>query len=927
MANLTLKVRLLLTILVLAMVSTYFISDRALVLTQRQVLSEQSRVLNHAATLMSTTLYTDLATQAQKVEFFANLPLLRSGNMDQTKRQALLLHIKSTSPYYAWVGLTDPAGMIVQDADQLLLGADVSERNWFLEGREKTSFGDAHRATLLENILKREDSNEPLRFVDISSPIRDLDASLQMVLAVHLNLAWAQDLKRKMLADIGDPAIEIILVDHAGNPVLSSYPLLGDPLQTTEFLTNTLTMVEGEQKQVITWPDGEAYLTSVSNTDHPINSPSLGWSIVARKSMNAVYEPVYDFADEVYAFAVGIFLTFMAIVWFAIDRALHPLMNLAQIADRIRQGEEVSLPEIPGKSEVATFSQSLARLINELTRKNRELILADRMFSDNHLAIMITDEKRKIIRINHAFTKFTGYTFDEVLGQTPSILSSGRHDKSFYNNMNTALKEHGSWRGEIWNKDKSGRVFPEFLTIISLANEQDEVTNYIGMFEDITEQKGRERSLDRLKNFDSLTNLPNREAGIRSLNSAIEESQSSGEPFAVIFIDISNFKSINELLGHQSGDQLLRQVSRRLVSLAIEQGFIARWGGDQFMMHAVRADNIIAKRITQQLLEVMSQPFVIGDKEHFLSINCGVSFYPDDATDVATLLRFADIAVLEAKKNRQEPVLFYRPEMNEQVVRHMELEGALRQAIKHDFQGMELFYQPQISSNTGVIKGFEALIRWNSEPFGFVPPDQFIPLAESSGLIEVIGHWVIESACRDLAMINAQRTCALTLSINISGVQLQQTNFVDELIDCVNRHGCERKDLIIEVTETAFMAGDSAANLVLESVREAGFGISIDDFGTGYASLDYIQRFKPTEIKIDRIFIDKMLSDPHCMNIVRFTMNLADSMNLEVVAEGIETQEQLDKLKELGSVIGQGFLLGRPQPLTEVLPQLELNAR
>ena len=927
MPDLSLKLRLVITILVLALLSTFVISDRALILTKRQVSAEQATVLKHAATVIGASLFADLSTRAEQVEFFANLPLLRSGEMSPDERQELLRYIKTTNPNYAWVGLTNPQGVIVQDADNLLPGANVSKRSWFLQGSQGTAFGDAHQALLLEELLQGEDASEPLRFVDISTPVYSPTGELVYVLGVHLNLLWAQEIKLRMLTEIGDPDIEILVLDHKQQPIISNIERLDKQTDLLTNFTKSLPISDWKgQVQVIGWPRDRDYLTAAASSGAVINSPSLGWTVVARKPLDAVYKPADGFATDVFWFAAVIFLLFMVIVWFAIDRALRPLVSLAAIADKIRESDaHAQLPELKGNSEVARFARSLSQLVNELTDKNRELVLADRMFSDNRLATMVTDAKRNIIRINNAFTEFTGYTIEEVRGKKPSILSSGRHDKSFYDSMNIALKEQGRWRGEIWNRHKSGRIYPEYLTIITLTNTKKETTNFIGMFEDISEQKGRERSLDRLKNFDSLTNLPNREAGIRSLNAAIEESQRSDEPFAIIFIDISGFKTVNELMGHRVGDQLLRQVARRLMSIAVEQGFLARWGGDEFMLYASRCDRQIAKRISNQLLDAMTNPFHTQDEEHQLSINCGIALFPEHAKDTASLLRYADIAMLGAKKNRKEPVLFYTPEMNDQVVRHMEMESALRRAIESNFQGFELYYQPQFYGKNRVIKGYEALIRWNSLELGFVSPDQFIMLAESCGLIEPIGRWVMARACETLAQFNASSQHPLSMSINVSGMQLQDRKFVDQLVRCANEHDVAREQLIVEVTETAFMGSDSGANEVLEAVRGVGFGVSIDDFGTGYAGLDYIQRFKPTEIKIDRTFVDKMLTDPHCMNIVKFTSHLAQSMELELVAEGVETQEQLDALNDLGEIIAQGYLLGRPLPFKEAVQQLLSN--
>jgi|GEM_PF-1415769 len=913
--------RLVILILGVALVSTFFLTESSLILTREQVERDQTTILRNTAGRMAFNLRNDLSARADEVQFFAELPILEEGELSNDEIRELLSYIKEAYPHYAWVGLVDMQGTIIQDADNLLVDATVAQRNWFTEGAKALYFGDAHEAILLAKLLSSgDDESLPLRLVDISAPIKGDNGDVKYVIGTHLSLEWAHELQRDMLLQLNDPDVEILVFNSDGNLILDSDFNSPDKQQDVEtFFKRQLNDQASFSSKQLTWPDAENYLTVTVHPDEPVNSPTLGWSVVARKPISAVYQPASVIARQIVISSVIIFAAFMLLIWFAVKRSLKPLEELAELADRIRESEaHAAIPELEGNSEVARFSRSLTKLVNDLTHKNRELLLAERMFFDNSLAIMVTDAQRQIIRVNRAFSEFTGYSEEEALGNKPSILSSGRHQEEFYDDMNVSLREHGSWRGEIWNKHKSGRIYPEHLTIIALTDAQGEVTHYIAMFDDITEQKNRDKNLERLRNFDPLTKLPNREAGIRAVEKTLDQAAEEGTEVTLILIDIAGFKSVNEVHGHEQGDNLIKQVARRLNSVAMLHGYMSRWGGDEFLICARNCSRERAENIIERLMNAMTSPFFTTDDEQHLTIHCGVSRYPQDAEDAATLLRFADIALLESKKLRNIQTLFYSSDMNDSIVRHLEIENALRHSVEHDFDGFELFYQPQYWADSLTIKGFEALLRWRMGDKRPVPPDLFIPLAESNGLIEPIGEWVLKQACQTLKEFSSEYAQRLTMSVNVSGIQLQKSGFLDRLRSLVDAQEVGYEQLIIEVTETAFVANEAQANEVLADIRAAGFGVSIDDFGTGYASLDYIQRFRPTEIKVDQLFVQKMLTDEHCLNIVKFTLNLAESMKLEVVAEGVETQEQLDALKTMGKVIAQGYLLERPLPLDQL---------
>jgi len=922
MDNLSLRVRLVLLIVLMAIFSSVLIAARTLQLSSDHISQDQARLLQSTSTRMAHRLQEDLQARAREITLLTQLPLFRDPQAATDGKQQLLAHLKSIYRYYAWIGLTDAEGNITVDSDKLLAGKNVATRDWFINGSQKLTFDDVHDAILLAQLLPRPTKdNTPLRLVDISAPLHTRTGELIGVIGAHLSIEWASEVRAQMLEEANDPSLEIMVLNHEGKLVLDSdnpqAHSAGFASFVAEFMFNP---AMATAPQSLTWPGGNEYLTAVAKSGAAADSPSLGWAVVVRKPSAVAYLPARELAFEIVLLCILVCLMFIAVIWVVIRRSLKPLELIAKTADRIKNQElDTPIPLLKGSNEVATFARSLTELVNSLRAKNKELLLAERMLSENRLGIMITDQYQCIIRVNQAFTHYTGYTEAEVIGRKPSYLSSGRHPRQFYEDMNKQLALYGSWRGEIWNRNKNGQDFPEFLTITTLKDAQGMVHNYIGMFEDISEKKGAELQLERLANYDILTSLPNRTSAIKAIDAAITIKKAEPGKFALIFIDLVQFKNINDTLGHASGDDLLRQVAQRLNSLVDEPSFLARWGGDEFLIYAEGCDSFDAAELAQKLVAAMSKPYQVDNNSFHIGMNSGISLFPDDARDAASLLRFADVAMVKAKKLKGQPYCFYDNSMNESVIQHMELDASLHRANENGFSNFELYYQPQYASDTGELKGTEALIRWKHPIRGFVRPDIFIPIAETNGLISPMGDWILEQACLGLKQINQTTQKTLSMSINISGVQLQSPDFVQKLCATVDRHLLERSQLIVEVTETAFTEDRSQANHSLQLIREAGFGVSIDDFGTGYASLDYILRFKPSEIKVDRVFIDKMLIDEHCLNIVKFTLGLAVSLHMEVVAEGVETAEQLQRLQELGAPIVQGYLLGKPQPLAQLL--------
>lgn len=935
--NLSLKFRLLVVIVAATLLASVLVTTHVVHLSRHQVENDQVAILATVARAMTVQLQQDILNRSNEISFISKLNKLTPSQSSPSEIQELLDSLVLSYPHYAWIGLVNLSGEVTHATDEILLGKNVAHRNWFSEGLTGVFFGDVHDAFLLASLdIERLKSDEPLRLVDIALPIYDNNNNVSGVIGAHLNIKWAFNLRDRILLEVDDPNVEIIVVSADGGPILNTFK---NPINNSDkYLFQNLTP---EQKAGISlqWPNGSEYLTVVQDANitnanfenallrNERLKSEIGWTVIVRKPTKVALKTASELVNNILLITFVVVLILVSIVWMTLHRAIKPLEEAAAIADQIREDAlDVPFPQHQGDSEIAKFSRSLTKLLNMLQLKNKDLALAEKIFSDNSLGIMITDERRNIIRVNEAFTRIIEYSEQDVLGQKPSILSSGKHDKEFFDSINRSLTSYGSWRGEIINRTKYGKEFPEWLTIMAFSDEHGNLTNYFAMFEDISTQKGIESKVEQLANYDILTNLPNRTFATSLLENTIEQYNSlpaEPMPFALIIVDIQRFKIINDTMGFTAGDELLKQISNKLSKFVKSPNFLARWGGDEFLIFAEDLEEKNAETFVTRLLRVMGGTFEIDEELINLSFSCGISLYPNDATDAASLIRCADVAVVHSKENKQVPFSFYNDSMNQSVIRYMEIEAKLRKAIETNFDGFELYYQPQFFTQNSTPKGVEALIRWRCESLGAVGPDVFIGILERNGMINTLGQWIINEACCALKLLEPYFSEDFSMSVNVSGIQLQNPDFCQQICDLTERHKVKRKRLIIEVTETAFTGDAQIANDTLSELKTAGFAISIDDFGTGYASLDYIQRFKPDEMKVDRVFVDKMLTDESCANIVKFTLDMAQSLGICVVAEGVETKEQLEKLNELGCPFVQGYLLAKPQALRTLIPAMQ----
>ncbi|MBP0049498.1 EAL domain-containing protein [Marinobacterium sp. AK62] len=556
----------------------------------------------------------------------------------------------------------------------------------------------------------------------------------------------------------------------------------------------------------------------------------------------------------------------------------------------------------------------LRELLDDKSRALRQsehnLQLIERVINASHEGIVITDANGRIQSVNPAFTAITGYEAWEALGQNPSMLSSGRHDKVFYQHLWAALAENGNWQGEIWNRRKDGSVYPEWLSITAIENDAGDVCQYAAIFHDLTESKKSEARVKRLSWFDSVTGLANRRLFNDRLQIALNYSAEHASCGALLALDLDLFKQFNDRFGHQAGDQLLRMVAERIESTLEEQGTAARPSGDEFyiLLTEVRQYEDVNQYLNR-LSKALTQPFWLEEQEVKVRTSIGIALYPDDANQPDGLILAAESALHFAKEMGRNSIAFYQPRHLDDRQSRYRIASVLHQAIEQE--EFSLVYQPQVSLKDGQLVGAEALLRWDSSTLGKVTPDRFIPVAEDTGMIDEIGAWVLDEAVSELARWNRMGH-TLKMSVNVSARQFQRSEVADQVLAALEHHAVAPEQLVVELTETSFMHSASATERELVRLREKGVRVAIDDFGTGYSSLSYIREMSLDLLKIDRSFIQPIPHSETDRNLVKAMIDMSHAMGLAVVAEGIEQSEDLEILKELGCDQAQGYYIARP---------------
>jgi diguanylate cyclase (GGDEF)-like protein/PAS domain S-box-containing protein len=557
----------------------------------------------------------------------------------------------------------------------------------------------------------------------------------------------------------------------------------------------------------------------------------------------------------------------------------------------------------------------VGRDISQQRRAEKDLRMAATVFEHSTSAILVTDPAGYIVQVNEAFSRITGYSSAEVLDQLPSVLTADRQQATQLNYILGQLNQRGSWEGEVWLKRRQGDTYPSWIGITAVHDEEGDLVSYVCFFSDISERKASEQRIHRLAYYDALTHLPNRTLFQDRLHTALQHAERHQEWVVLMFLDLDRFKPINDSLGHAAGDRMLKDVAIRLAACVDDDDTVARMGGDEFTLllqpRTTREGALNrAINVAEQILASLARPFVLEGREFFVTASIGIALSPQDGRELSQLMKNADTAMYHAKERGKNNFQFYQAEMNARALERLELESDLRHALEQ--REFVLYYQPQFSGDGKRLTGVEALLRWNHPTRGLVPPNDFIPVLEELGLVVDVGDWVLREACRQLRHWHHQKMRLPKISVNISARQFADGQLVERISTIVAESGLPPACLELELTESILMRDVGEAMQILASLKRLGLCIAVDDFGTGYSSLNYLKQFPIDVLKIDRSFVDGLPDGERDAQIARAIIAMSHSLNLAVIAEGVETHAQLEFLREHGCDEVQGYLFGRP---------------
>lgn len=680
-----------------------------------------------------------------------------------------------------------------------------------------------------------------------------------------------------------------------------------------------------EEPNTQTLQDASTLLDLVSPV--MLDARHLGWVRIGmgRTQFNTQVERMLQSGLWYLASSIALIGLFASITGLYFTRRLNAI---SKVADAVQAGDTGRRVDIKGSDEAARLAQEFNAMLDTLQQREQELVqsrdalrIAATAFESNDV-MFVCDADWRILQVNSAFQRVTGYLPEEAIGKAPrDLMGSGIQTQEFYEVMNESIRSNGSWQGEVWDRRKNGETYPAWTTITAVRSESGDVTHYVANLSDFSARKAAENEIKTLVYFDSLTMLPNRRMLMGRLETAMHAALSTGHLGALLFVDLDDFKTLNDTLGHHLGDILLQQVANRLQSCVREADTVARLGGDEFVVMLEGLSKDVAEASTQaeavagKVMQALNQPYDLGTLTRSSTPSVGITVFGKQQESLDEPLKRADLAMYQAKAAGRNTSRLFDPKTQAAVTLRADLEAALRTALEE--KQFVLYLQPQISEDVRVT-GAEALIRWQHPTRGLVMPGEFIAVAEDCGMIVPIGNWVLNTACKQLALWASQPAFAhMTIAVNVSAKQFHQHDFVEQVLDALSRHGAQASGLKIEITESMLIANVDDVIVRMEELQHHGVGFAMDDFGTGYSSLTYLKRLPLDVLKIDQSFVRDVLVDTNDAAIANMIVALANSMGLSVIAEGVETVEQMQYLARHGCHAYQGYLFSRPVPVEQ----------
>ncbi len=882
-----------------------------------QLLSNQRDYLN-----LQMEQIDGLATNLGAVDEI-NQVLANLGNADQPQSSYDLLATKARIGYVL-SGYSNLRGLVSIDlftlnGTQFHVGdtLDVAHVRKDLRDRLIQSTSSTHNALVWHGVEDNVNAASGSRKVVVATKAINRESSKQTEQIGMLLINFSTDYLHNHFSQINLGEGAYLMIVDARRRLLfhPDKNLIGQPIET-----KLSTLLQGASGSMQIRLDGRDVLLSY------IQIPKKQWvvfSVVPKDTLLAPMISIERIGIAILVFNLLLIVLFMRAY---LRQVVSPIRAISEGFKRFQANQLEANWRLEKQNTLSEISDLVAWFNSflESMEANRQAQISLRIAAsafESQEGMLVTDADGAILQVNQAFTQITGYSAEEVMGKNPRILNSGRQDVHFYEAMWAKINQTGGWEGEIWNRRKSGEAYPEHLTITAVKDPDGHITNYVANMIDITASKASAEEIKNLAFFDPLTRLPNRRLLQDRLQQAFVSSGRSGKEGAILFIDLDNFKTLNDTLGHDIGDLLLEQVAARLTTCVREGDTVARLGGDEFVvMLEDLSENLLeaaeqTEFVGNKILATLNQPYQLGKHLHHSTPSIGASLFIDHTQPIENLLKQADIAMYQAKKAGRNTLRFFDPQMQESINIRAALEGDLRKALeKQEFQ---LYYQIQVDS-TGRKLGAEALIRWLHPERGLVSPADFIPLAEETGLILSIGQWVIQAACaRIKSWEQGPLTSGLDLCVNVSAKQFHQADFADQLRSTVKMLAFNPKRLKIEITESMLLENIDATIETMVELKEIGIGFSLDDFGTGYSSLQYLKRLPIDQLKIDQSFVRDIATDSSDKAIVRTIIAMAQSLNLDVIAEGVETEEQRHFLLVAGCTQFQGYLFGKPVPIGE----------